>query len=183
MEHDIEWKSILHHSLAEVARREHPCDNPSGHGKTTDMNCKGTAILRQSVPLLLQLEEITNGEVNTQYSNLNHTYSLALDAFGTSASLLKTMEFIQSHLLQPPSDKELSFYYPRYSQEDVILCPDKMKALSEDTFSQLLQSVGEFSRHNFLEALKDMNLWGKERRDKNRQQQLSDLKMVGQGGG
>eukprot|EP00571_Detonula_confervacea_P017784 CAMPEP_0172297080 /NCGR_PEP_ID=MMETSP1058-20130122/235_1 /TAXON_ID=83371 /ORGANISM="Detonula confervacea, Strain CCMP 353" /LENGTH=507 /DNA_ID=CAMNT_0013006187 /DNA_START=131 /DNA_END=1654 /DNA_ORIENTATION=- len=29
MGHDLEWKSIMHHSLSEVARRKHSCDNPS----------------------------------------------------------------------------------------------------------------------------------------------------------
>mmetsp|Transcript_11307 Transcript_11307/g.20082 ORF Transcript_11307/g.20082 Transcript_11307/m.20082 type:complete len:370 (-) Transcript_11307:185-1294(-) len=185
MDYDLEWKVVLHHVLAEVARREHWCDSLFKRGFVMGKHrrCDGTAILRQSVPLLL----LTNNNIKesnideAQYSNLNQSYLLALNTFGSSASIPKTMDFIL-HLLQPPSDEELIFHYPGYIQEDVIFCPDLLNTLSDETFLQILQSFDQFAKDNFHEALKDMNLWGKERRENGRQRQQVDLELVGQGG-
>ena len=51
MNYDVGWSSILHHSLAEVARREHDCDNPSYRDMDVkDLVRECNSILRQSVP-------------------------------------------------------------------------------------------------------------------------------------
>ncbi|KAL7540884.1 hypothetical protein ACHAXR_010456 [Thalassiosira sp. AJA248-18] len=190
VDHDIEWKSIYHRSLAEVARRAHICDGPSNQGTSKHVRCDGTVILRQSVPLLLlknnKLNERTEDIESTptqQYSNLKETYLLALDTFTSSASITSTIDFIQSHLIFRPSDDELIFHYHGYSEKDVILCPHTMTTLDQDEFTQLLQSFKQFATVNFYRALEDMNIWAGRRREEDRQHQQTDLELVGQGGG
>lgn len=194
IDYDIEWKSVMHLSLAEVARRQHACDtiiSKPGSTMKKPKRCNGgTAILRQSVPLLLLTnnnlkDDITDGEKSTQqqYSNLKQTFLLALDMFGISASIPETIGFIQSHLFVPPSDEGLTFHYPGYSKKDVVLCPDALKTLSGEMYTQLLKLFDQFAKENFHEVLKDMNRWGKEQREEVRQLQLLDLEMVGQRGG
>ena len=180
--HDIQWKSVLHHVLAEVARRKHPCDSTYNHpinSDTTNLGrCNGTATLRQSVPLL------NNNLVKTgstqQYTNLMQTYLQALDAFLASASIANTAEFIQAHLFKPPSDEELIYHYPGYSNEDVIYCPGAMKSLPNDVFLQLLLSFDLYAKSNFSEVLKAMNQWGQLKRKEDRRRQESLLSSVGQ---
>ena len=192
--HDITWKSILHHSLAEVARRKHKCDNPS-YGGTSIYNhkvCDGTVILRQSVPLLL----LSNNEYkksnpkdakttkSNQYSSLKKTYLRALEVVASSVNIQQTVEFIQNSLLQPPPDGESTFCFPGYSEQDVILCPKDFLTLSEtklNEHSQTLEGFVQYAKANLDEVLKSMNLHGKKLRDRDRQRQVHDLEMVGQG--
>ncbi len=187
--HDLEWRTVFHHSLAEVARREHACDNilPS-HNSTMikSRRCVGSVILRMSVPLLLlgasgnKSKEVTGDD--RQLANLKRTYFLALDAFRSHASIPKTMDFAQ-RLLESTPDEELAFSYPGYAREDGILCPEALRTLSEDTHMQHLKSFDQFAVENFGEVLKGMDLWGEKMREENRRRQESDLDAVGQGGG
>jgi hypothetical protein len=188
MDYDVEWKTIFHYSLAEVARREHACDILLSNNSATQESrrCTGSVILRKSVPLFLLIMNGNNlNEVNVddqQLSNLKRTYFLALDAFRSYASIPKTTDFAH-HLLKSPSEEDLKFSYPGFGQNDVILCPEALSMLSEDMHLYRLKSFDQFARDNFLEALKGMNLSGKKRRDENRQQQDLDLVAVGQGEG
>lgn len=188
MDYDVEWKTIFHYSLAEVARREHACDILLSNNSATQESrrCTGSVILRKSVPLFLLIMNGNNlNEVNVddqQLSNLKRTYFLALDAFRSYASIPKTTDFVH-HLLKSPSEEDLKFSYPGFGQNDVILCPEALSMLSEDMHLHRLKSFDQFARDNFLEALKGMNLSGKKRRDENRQQQDLDLVAVGQGEG
>lgn len=191
-EYDIEWRSVFHHVLAEVSRRDHRCDTLSGidRGKraTADTTCDGTVVLRKSVPLLLltkgnRMKESVDDDddnVRRQYANLRRTYLLALDELASAASLSKTRNFIASKLLKPPSDSELKFHYPGYEERDVIRCPDLLRSLSDETFRKLLQSFREYAKDNFHEALKGLNRWGKDKWETTRRQQRRNLEAVGQ---
>ena len=184
MKHDIQWKSVLHHVLAEVARREHPCDSTYNHHTDSDTTsigrCDGTATLRQSMPLLDN--NLIKTRSTRQYTNLMQTFLTALDTFLASDSVAKTAEFIQAHLFKPPSDEELIFHYPGYSNEDVIYCPGAMNSLPADIFTQLLQSFDQYAKANFPEVLKEMNQWGQLKRKEDRRRQKSMLSSAGQGG-
>ena len=184
--HDLEWTTVFHLSLAEVARREHACDNILLSRNLTITNgrrCAGSDILCMSVPLLLlgangnKSKEVKDDD--RQLSNLKQAYFLALDAFRSHASIPKMTEFAQ-RLLESTPDKELAFSYPGYAREDVILCPEALGTLSEDTHMQHLKSFDQFARDKFGEVLKGMDLWGEKMRKENQRQQESDLEAVGQ---
>jgi hypothetical protein len=139
-----------------------------------------------SVPLLLlgangnKSKEAKDND--RQLSNLKRTYFLALDAFRSHASIPKTMDFVQ-RLLKSTPDEDLAFSYPGYGREDVIVCPEALRTLSDDTHLRHLKSFDQFARDNFGAVLKGMDLWGAKMREENRRQQESDLEAVGQGGG
>ena len=193
--YDIEWSSIFHHIIAEVARRKHSCDNilstkgNSRNEKKEEKSCNGTAILRQSVPLMLlsnnKMRETTGDDEeknNQQYNHLKQTYTLALDVFTSSASIPNTIDFIKSHLFKPPAEESLIFHYPSYTQKDVILCPDAMKTLVEDdSYFSILKEYDEFARNNFHVSLTQLNRWGQKRRESDRLDQQLNIEKLGQG--
>jgi len=181
VDHDIRWSSVLHHVIAEVARREHICDHilqTNRRPSSIDVNCnEGTTILRKSVPLML--DDIN--ESSQQYLNLQQTYISGLDVLVSSANLAKTATLIQTHLLKPPPDDDaLIFHYPSYSEQDVIICPEALNELSEDDFIHKLNTFDKFSRESFDIAFASLNNWGKQRRQDDRQQQCIKLDKVGQ---
>jgi hypothetical protein len=177
---DVKWKTILHHALAEVARRGHPCDFPSFHGTNTMQNlaCSGSASLRQSVPLGL-----SDNSDTLQYSHLNAAYLRALDIFSSSASIGRTAEFIQT-LQKPPVDLELTFCFPGFSQEDIVSCPDALMSLTTlqatNEFAQVLMNFKKYASASFHTALKIMDKLGSDIREMNRKRQLVDLERVAQ---
>jgi len=189
--HDVTWQSVLHHLLAEVARRENDCDSPSHRGtsRKNPRDCD-TAILRQSVPLLL----LTNNDgINVDVKTLdvtrqvdihilNRAYLNAVDAFGSSASTGNTAEFILTHLFRPSSGQG-SFSYPGMIAEHAILCPRELNSLSEAVFEKNLEEFVLFAKNNFYSSFKAMNIEGKSTRDMVREQRWSDLEKVGKGGG
>jgi len=174
--HDIQWKVILHHALAKVARTMHPCDFPSFHGTdATQQDCNGDGnFLRRSLPL--GLSEKTE---SMQYSNLKNAFLQALDIFVSSASIVATAEFVQT-LQKPPPDPELIFCFPGYSVDDVVPCPDALMSLRKHEFNQVLLDFHEKASSNFHQALKIMDNFGSDTRAKNRKQQLDDLERVAQ---
>mmetsp|Transcript_7211 Transcript_7211/g.11179 ORF Transcript_7211/g.11179 Transcript_7211/m.11179 type:complete len:568 (-) Transcript_7211:1466-3169(-) len=170
--HDIKWKSILHHALAAVARRDHSCDFPSFRGtdgKQTDCNC-----LRRSVPL--GLSEKT---ASMQYARLKKVFLHALDIFSSSASITETAEFVQT-LQTPPADPDLTYCFPGYSVEDVVACPEALISLRTHEFTQVLMDFHKEASTSFLAALYTMDKFGNGIRERNRKQQLVDLENVAQ---
>ena len=113
--------------------------------------------------------------------SLKQTYLDALDSFGASSNIPKTIDFIQSYLLKPPSAEDLIFHYPSYNEEDVISCPDELAALSNASFSRQVQSFNQYAEANYHEAWQNMNIWGQERRTKDRRLQQLGLDKVRQG--
>ena len=187
--YDVEWSSIFHHIIAEVARRKHSCDNISSSKgeKNEGESCNGTVILRQSVPLMLlsnnNMRETTGDDEeknNQQYTHLKQTYTLALDVFASSASIPSTIDFIKSHLFKPPAEETLIFHYPSYTQKDVILCPDAMGTVEDDSYFNILKEYDEFARNNFHEALMQLNQWGQKRRESDRLEQQLNIERLGQ---
>lgn len=187
--HDVTWKSVLHHTFAEIARRKHPCDNPSYHD-TSNVTCNGSVTLRRSVPLsLLSLnelgvDEVEGGVSNPRYMALRRTFLTALDVVASLFDIYKTANFISSHLLQLNSEGESTFCYPGYSDRDVIHCPKKLLNLSESILSEYRNFVEKFldyARNNFDEALLRMNTHGKKMRRVDHERQDLNLKFVGQG--
>mmetsp|Transcript_1674 Transcript_1674/g.2320 ORF Transcript_1674/g.2320 Transcript_1674/m.2320 type:complete len:573 (+) Transcript_1674:123-1841(+) len=173
--HDIKWRAVLHHALATVARKRHPCDFPSFHGSDAKQkDCNGNASLRRSLPLGL-----SGKSESVQYSNLKHAFLQALDIFVSSASIVATAEFVQS-LQKPPADPELFFCFPEYTVEDVVACSDALMLLREHEFNEVLMDFHEKASSNFHEALKVMDKFGNGMREMNRKQQLDDLKRVAQ---
>lgn len=171
---------ILHHSLAEVARRSHPCDFPSFHDGT-DRNqhvaCNGTASLRRSVPLGLSEKTDT-----LQYSHLKGAFLLALDIFISSASISMTAEFIHT-LQKPPADPELTFCFPGFGHKDVLACPHALMSLTTIEANEFVQRLTDFNKYasaSFHTALKQMDKFGSVIRGMNRKQQLVDLERVAQ---
>ncbi len=177
--HNVKWKAILHHALAEVSRRGHPCDFPSFRGTDTKQNlaCGGSASLRQSVPLGLSLKADT-----LQYSHLNDAFLHALDMFVSSASMGRTAEFIKT-LQKPPADPELTFCFPGFSHEDVVACPDALLSLTTlqaNEFAQVLMDFKKYACASFHTALKIMDKFGTDIREMKRKRQLIDLERVAQ---
>mmetsp|Transcript_14101 Transcript_14101/g.29648 ORF Transcript_14101/g.29648 Transcript_14101/m.29648 type:complete len:736 (-) Transcript_14101:124-2331(-) len=187
--YDVTWKSVLHHTFAEIARRKHPCDNPSFHD-TSNVTCNGSVTLRRSMPLsLLSLnefgvDEVEGGVSNPQYAALRRTFLTALEVVASLFDIHKTAKFIASHLLQPHSEGESTFCFPGYSDRDVIHCPKKLLELSESMLSEYRNVVEKFldyARINFDEALIRMNTHGKKMRRVDHDRQDLNLKFVGQG--
>jgi len=188
-QYDVTWKSVLHHTFAEIARRKHPCDNPSFHD-TSNVTCNGSVTLRRSMPLsLLSLnefgvDEVEGGVSNPQYAALRRTFLTALEVVASLFDIHKTAKFIASHLLQPHSEGESTFCFPGYSDRDVIHCPKKLLELSESMLSEYRNVVEKFldyARINFDEALIRMNTHGKKMRRVDHDRQDLNLKFVGQG--
>ena len=184
VDHDIRWSSVFHHIIAEVARREHTCDNilsSNQRSSSIDINCnEGNTILRKSVPLMLD-DTSSDNESSEQYLNLKQTYLSGLDILVSSANLTKTATFIQTHLLKPPPDDDaLIFHYPSYSEQDVIICPNALNELPGDDFIHKMKSFIQYASEKFDEAYASLNNWGKQRRQDDRQQQRISLDTVGQ---
>ncbi len=174
--HDIKWRAIMHHALATVARTRDPCDFPSFHGSDVKQkDCNGNASLRRSLPLGLSKKTDS-----VQYTNLKNAFLQAVDTFVSSASIVATAEFIQT-LQKPPTDPELYFCFPGYTVEDVVACPDDaLMSLRKHEFDEVLLNFHEKASSNFHAALKLMDKFGDEMRERNRKEQLDDLERVGQ---
>ncbi|KAL7517884.1 hypothetical protein ACHAWX_002764 [Stephanocyclus meneghinianus] len=153
------WKSILHYSLGEVARRQHKCDNPAYNGVVARDGCGGNAILRRSA---LSFPNVGNGlssDKMQQTSNLKQMYQKSIDAFLLSADMTRALEFVKSHVMQP-SDPKLSFCFPGYSSKDAITCVDELLSSTDATSGRFLQIVKGFvvyASANFDAALIHMN--------------------------
>lgn len=173
--HDIKWRAVLHHALASVARKHHPCDFPLFHGSDAKQkDCNGNASLRRSLPL--GLSEKTE---SVQYTNLKNAFLQAVDTFVSSASLVATAEFVQT-LQKLPTDPELYFCFPGYTVEDVVACPDVLLSLRKHEFDKVLLDFHEKASSNFHAALQLMDKFGNEIRERNRKEQLDDLERVAQ---
>lgn len=188
----VDWERVLRHSLAEVARREGSCDNPSYRGVPAGMRGEcDNAVLRRLVPLLL----LTNNEFDESGSSvtarvdrrirtaaLKKSYLRALDEFGSSASVGETAQFVRSHVLETCDCPDRAFDYPGYRKyEDAILCPDELGKASESEFSDLLHDFIQYARDDFSRALRRMNLEGQKVRAAARERQQMDLERVDQG--
>jgi len=107
--------------------------------------------------------------------------------FAESASIARTIEYIETQLLNPAAHyekKNMYFDYTGFRPEDAITCPGKQKKSSStgDLFAQILKGFVPFAETHFHIALKSMNVNGKRMRDVNRVRQRVDLEKVGQGG-
>lgn len=191
--YSLKWRAVMHHALAEVARRQHPCDGIMNPDSEHPENCNtGTTILRKSVPLLLlEDNKLLTGEhtqlpkqMEQQLKDLEDTYLLAVNRFVTLASIPKMVDWILN-LIKAQSNADSSdakeFFYPGYAKDDIIVCPELLKTLSDKTFVQLLQSFNKFATEDsFNKALKALNLRGKGRRDDIRRLQRANLEKYGQ---
>lgn len=178
------WKSLLHHSLAEVARRRHDeCDNP--RVENTRM-CDGSALLRRSVPLLLLNNtgiNAMNGEEKNQYATLKLSYLKALDTFESTSNLAQTLSFVQTHREQSTDDADLSFCFPGYTLQENKLVD--VLSQSEAMTTNHAKMVEGFVRYanaddSFEEAMQRMNKHGMILREKDWTRQDHDLEVVGQ---
>ncbi|KAL7468692.1 hypothetical protein ACHAXS_008916 [Conticribra weissflogii] len=188
-QYDVTWKSILHHTFAEIARRKHPCDNPSNRD-TGHATCIGSVTLRRSVPLFLLTsnesrdDDVEGGVSDLQYAALKRTYLTALDVVASLFDIQKTAQFISSHLLQPHPEGESTFCFPGYSDHNAIYCPKRLLDFSESMLSEYKDAMNNFlnyARENFDVALVRMNTHGKKIRRVDHDRQNLNLRFVGQG--
>jgi len=176
MSHDVRMKSVLHHALAEVARRPNDCDNPSSRGISTKPRRECGATLRRLAPFLLlennELRDIRSLSMNKQVDLriLKKEYKKALNMFRDLASIPKTVAFIQK-LIEDGIETEGS---------EGIRCPDGLNSVSDGTFSAILEDFVQFSLSTFYNTLIRMNVDAKRGRERERQLQESELQKVGQ---
>mmetsp|Transcript_47001 Transcript_47001/g.98577 ORF Transcript_47001/g.98577 Transcript_47001/m.98577 type:complete len:544 (+) Transcript_47001:81-1712(+) len=156
--YDVEWQTILHHALAELSRRENDCDAPSYRGIDNPRQCDGNVLLRKTVPLLLLtnnklVEKSLDVKRQVDMRILKKAYIAALDFFESFASLPKTLDFVELHVLQPICDHcpDLAFSYPGYQQnQHGILCPSELNSLAEAEFEGILQNSVQFAEKILL---------------------------------
>ena len=176
MSHDVRMKSVLHHALAEVARRPNDCDNPSSRGISAKPRRECGATLRRLVPFLLlennELRDIRSLNMNKQVDLriLKKEYIKAMNMFSNLASIPKTVDFIQT-LIEDGIETEGA---------EGIRCPDGLNSLSDRTFSAILEDFVQFSTHSFFDTLIRMNIDAKRGREREWQLQESELQRVGQ---
>lgn len=176
---DATWKSILHYSIGEVARRKHECDNPSYYGLTRKKFCGGNVILRQSIPLIEQTDEVDETQ---QLSHLKYLHQQALDSFLGLADMKRALQFLQTHVLQP-TDGALQFCFPGYSMQDLISasCVEELILSSQakqNDYLDLVKSFVPFGSANFNMAWDRMNIHRKELRMNSRAKQKHYLDKV-----
>lgn len=176
------WKSIVHYSLADIARRKHDCDNPSCGGVHYFGNCDGSAVLRRSVPLLSHENAENNADDMKHFANLNVTYQKALGSFLALKDMPRALKFAQSHFGQS-SEPGLAFCFPEISADHIITCADDLIASSEklqDEYLQVVQNFVSYATMNFESALQHMNMHRNQLRKESREEQNTLLEMVGQ---
>ena len=175
MPHDVRMKSVLHHALAEVARRPNDCDNPSSRGISAKPRRECGATLRRLVPFLLlennELRDIRSLNMNKQVDLriLKKEYLKALTMFSNLASIPKTVDFIQL-LIKDGIETEGA---------EGIRCPDGLNSVSERTFSAILEDFVQFSSSRFFRYLDPYQCrWSEGSRE--RMEKESELQRVGQ---
>jgi hypothetical protein len=165
------WKSMLHYSVAEVARRKHECDNVAS-GTVTE--CDGSALLRRSVPLFLH-----DYAPNISYSKA--TYHRALEIISQLTDLSRTLNFIKAHAVRPP-ETEMSLCFPGISSDDAIVCVDELLSSADSLQHEYVQIVHKFTPYasvNFDAVSQRMNLHRKNLRDTSHREQQVLLQNMG----
>jgi hypothetical protein len=155
---DATWKSILHYSLGEVARRQHECDNTAYNGVESRDGCGGNAIFRRSALLFPNVGNDLGSDEMQQISNLKQMYQKSIDVFLSSADMTRALEFVKSHVMQP-SDPILSFCFPGCTSKDAIACVDELLSSTNATSGRFLQVVQDFVAYasaNFDAAVNHM---------------------------
>ena len=144
---DTTWKTIMHYSLGEVARRKHRCDNSSDDDINL-RNCDGNALLRQSVPVFLQEDNIKTNEYNAQHGSASEArHQRALQAFVSLANMTRGLEFAQSNVMES-SSIDPPFCFPGSSPTDAVTCLDELLSVSQSlqaNYSQLVHDFGLFT--------------------------------------
>eukprot|EP00804_Cyclotella_cryptica_P005941 CCRYP_000207-RB/>CCRYP_000207-RB protein AED:0.33 eAED:0.33 QI:1051/1/1/1/1/1/2/171/318 len=156
---DATWKSILHFSLGEVARRHHECDSTAYNGVDTIDECNGNAILRRSVWLLPHVGNNLSLDEMQQLSNLKKMYRKSIDAFLLLANMTRALEFVKFHVMQP-FDANLPFCFPGYTTKNAITCVDELLAATNATsgrFGEVVQGFVAYASANFDAAIKHMH--------------------------
>jgi hypothetical protein len=169
------WKSILHYSLAEVARRKHQCDNALARA---DMECNGSALLRRSVPLFIHDNKSDDDHL---ISLLKSNYHRVLETVSRLTDMMHTLNFVQSQVIQQ-SETEMSVCFPDISSDDAIACVDEL--LSHESlqheYVQIVQKIMSYASANFDAISQRMILHRNYLREKSHREQQAMLENVGQ---
>ena len=179
---DITWKTIMHYSLGEVARRKHSCDS-STDGDIDFRNCDGNVLLRQSIPVFLQ-DDAMRYEYYDAHDGFDSEarHQRALQAFVSSANMTLALEFAKTIAMET-SSTDPSFCYPDSSRADTVTCLDELLSVSislQAHYSQLVNDFRLFTSANFQNVRQRMHMHRKSLREENRKEQNLILDIVGQ---